>query len=58
MELSILIRTPRGPSFRHSLKKHSLSYLVEVNKRVGGKDLLINLPVYLSPYSYILLYLF
>ena len=54
----MLIRTPRGPSFRYSLRKRSLSYLVEVSKRVGGKDLLINLLVYLSPYSYILLYLF
>ena len=51
MELRILIRTLKGPSFCYSLRKYSLSYLVEVSKRVESKDLLINLLVYLNPYS-------
>ena len=58
MELKISIKILRGPSFYYFLRKCSLFYLVKVSKKIGGKDLLINLLVYLSPYFYKLFYFF
>ena len=52
------IRMLRGFSFRHFLKKYSLFYLIEINKRVKSKDLSINSLIYLNPYFYMLLYFF
>ena len=44
--------------FYYFLRKCFLFYLVKINKKVGGENLLINLLVYLNPHFYMLFYFY